>query len=108
MHIHAHDQLQGNLIHVSRGNGCLCRDPQTGKPRTVRTLLRTTGGDCSQAVGKSMASLFAGAGSPSLFYWDHGMWQLSNKSAGAVLQTSDCSSYRLRVHQAATAAFFSM
>ncbi|DBA74212.1 TPA: hypothetical protein ACH3X1_011005 [Trebouxia sp. C0004] len=63
------------------------RDPQTGKPRTVRTLLRTTGGDCSQAVGKSMASLFAGAGSPSLFYWDHGMWQLSNKAADeAVVQ----------------------
>ncbi|KAL0022488.1 hypothetical protein WJX79_010730 [Trebouxia sp. C0005] len=63
------------------------RDPQTGKPRTVRTLLRTTGGDCSQAVGKSMASLFAGAGSPSLFYWDPGMWQLSNKSADeAVVQ----------------------
>ncbi len=70
----------------------------------MRTLLRTTGGDCSQAVGKSMASLFAGAGSPSLFYWDHGMWQLSNKAAGAILQISDCSSCCLHVHQAATAA----
>jgi len=65
----------------------------------VRTLLRTTGGDCSQAVGKSMASLFAGAGSPSLFYWDHGMWQLSNKAAGAILQISDCSCMFIKLQQ---------
>lgn len=57
------------------------RDQQSGKAHRVSTLLRTTGGDCSQAVGKSMASLFAGAGTPSLFYWDEGMWQLSNKPA---------------------------
>ena len=114
-HIHLHDMSYvcvymhmiscRGMLYMQHENEWLCRDPQTGKPRTVRTLLRTTGGDCSQAVGKSMASLFAGAGSPSLFYWDQGMWQLSNKAAGAVLQTSDCFSYRLRGHSAATAAF---
>ncbi|KAL3148814.1 hypothetical protein ABBQ32_001697 [Trebouxia sp. C0010 RCD-2024] len=59
----------------------MVRDERTGKPRTVSTLLRTTGGDCSQSVGSSMAQLFAGAGSPSLFYWDKGMWQLSQSPA---------------------------
>ena len=72
------------LVHTSVSSGLSRqhRDEQTGKPRTISTLLRTTGGDCSQSVGRSMAQLFAGAGSPSLFYWDKGMWQLSKPPAG--------------------------
>jgi len=77
--------------------GCQCRDEQTGKPRKVSALLRTTGGDCSQAVGKSMASLFAGAGSPSLFYWDSGLWQLSNKPAGKTLSLWGLSSAMIQI-----------
>lgn len=71
--------------HSRIGPSCMsgrCRDERTGKPRTVSTLLRTSGGDCSQSVGNTMGQLFAGVGSPSLFYWDKGMWQLSQLPAG--------------------------
>ena len=61
----------------------LCRDPVTGKPRTMSALLRTTGGDCSQAVARTLSGLFAAAGVPSAFHWDEGMWVLTAKKAGA-------------------------